>query len=126
MTTQSVGVATASASERRHQQVRSALLALHRTLIEQERHDYELLYGRVGASGFLQALVNEPELAWLRPLTSALAELDQDELSDDWEALRDRVRRLLRADEPGRYGELFERSPEVAYAHSATLHALRG
>lgn len=124
MTMLPVGATTASAPSRRHQRVRSELLALHRALIMEERRDYELLHGQVGAGGFLHALVNEPELGWLAPYTSLLAELDQDELPADWDVLRGQLRVLLRVD--GRYGELFERSPDVAYAHAATLFALRG
>ncbi|HEX5658536.1 MAG TPA: hypothetical protein VFX59_15140 [Polyangiales bacterium] len=124
MTMQAVGVATAPAGSRRHQRVRTELLALHRALIAEERRDYELLHGRVGAGGFLQALVNEPELQWLAPYTSVLTELDQDELPENWDTLRGQLRQLLRLE--SRYGELFDRSPDVSYAHAATLFALRG
>jgi hypothetical protein len=120
MTMLSVGVA----SHRRHQKVRHELLALHRALIQEERRDYELLRGRQGAGAFLQALLDDAELAWLGPYTSLLAELDQDELPEDWDALRGRLRALLQLE--GRYAELFEQSPDVAFAHAATLHALRG
>jgi hypothetical protein len=124
MTMLPVGVATAPAPSRRHQRVRTELLALHRALIAEERRDYELLHGQVGAGGFLHALVNEPELKWLAPYTSVASEIDQDEVPEDWDALRGQVRQLLRVE--GRYGELFERSADVAYAHAATLFALRG
>lgn len=124
MTMHSVGVATAPAPSRRHQRVRTELLALHRALIAEERRDFELLHGQVGAGTFLHALVNEPELHWLAPYTTALSEIDQDELPEDWNGLRGQLRQLLRIE--GRYGELFERSPDVAYAHAATLFALRG
>jgi hypothetical protein len=124
MTMLPVGVATAPAPSRRHQRVRTELLALHRALLAEERRDYELLHGQVGAGGFLHALVNEPELEWLAPYTTALSEIDQEELPEDWDALRGQVRQLLRVE--GRYGELFARSPDVAYAHAATLFALRG
>ncbi|MET0283195.1 MAG: hypothetical protein ABW352_01945 [Polyangiales bacterium] len=124
MTMNTVGVATAPAPSRRHQRVRNELLALHRALIAEERRDFELLHGRVGAGTFLHALVNEPELSWLAPYTSLLAELDQDDLPENWDALRGQLRHLLHVD--GRYGELFERSPDVSYAHAATLFALRG
>jgi hypothetical protein len=124
MTMLPVGVATAPAPSRRHQRVRTELLALHRALIAEERRDYELLHGQHGAGAFLQVLVNEPALQWLAPYTSVLAELDQDELPEDWDAQRGKLRQLLRVD--GRYGELFERSADVAYAHAATLFALRG
>jgi hypothetical protein len=123
MTMNQVGVTTAPPS-RRHQRVRNELLALHSALIAEERRDYEVLHGRVGAGTFLHALVNEPELRWLAPYTSVLAELDQDELPEDWDELRGQLRHLLAVE--GRYGELFERSPDVSYAHAATLFSLRG
>ncbi len=124
MTMQSVGVATASAPSRRHQRVRTELLALHRALIAEERRDYELLHGQVGAGTFLHALVNEPDFSWLAPYTSVLSELDQDDLPENWDELRGTLRQLLLVE--GRYGELFERSADVAYGHAATLFALRG
>ncbi|HEY6881952.1 MAG TPA: hypothetical protein VI299_28180 [Polyangiales bacterium] len=124
MTMQPVGVATASASQRRHQRVRTELLSLHRALIAEERLDFELMHGKLGAGTFLHALVHEPAFAWLGPYTSLLAELDQDDLPEDWDGLRGQLRQLLVLE--GRYGELFERSPDVAYAHAATIHALRG
>lgn len=130
MTMQSVGVAT-SAPHRRHQRVRHELLALHRALIAEERKDYELLHGQVSAGAFLHALVNEAELAWLQPFTALLSELDEEDVPEDWDALRGRLRELLRfhdVDTPSarRYSALFERSPDVSYAHAATMFALRG
>lgn len=112
----------------RQQRLHGEFSALHRALIDEERREYELVHGQVSAGTFLHALVNEAAFEWLRPMTKLLAELGEG--APDGETLSTRLRALLRVDHEGnaaerRYSELFERSPDVAYAHAATLHALR-
>src|SRR5262252_5609985 len=49
---------------------RTALLSLHRALVDAERRAYEKTHGRIADGEFLQALTRDPSLAWLAPLTS--------------------------------------------------------
>src|SRR5687767_7029024 len=56
---------------------RTALLDLHRALVEGERRDYEKAHGRVSGGDFLQALIRDPAFAWLTPLTRLIARLDE-------------------------------------------------
>lgn len=115
-----------------HTTLRSALLSLHRALIESERRAYEKTYGRTASGDFLQALVHEPSLAWLAPLTSLIARLD--ELGEDKAAIaqrrtwRARIRAMLagrsNAEFAAKYAERIEASADVAFAHAAALHAL--
>ena len=105
---------------------RNALLSLHRVLVDLERRTYEKTRGRVSGGEFLQALVRDPSLAWLAPLTSQIARLD--ELAEAKEAAaqrrtwRARTRSLLRGAD---YAKRVESSPDVAFAHAAALHTLK-
>jgi hypothetical protein len=110
-------------------EIRAALLSLHRSLIDFERGAYEKARGRTSSGEFLQALVRDPSFNWLAPLTSQIARLD--ELADMGETAteattrrrtwRARTRSLLRGSE---YARRVESSPDVAFAHAAALHAL--
>lgn len=113
--------------------LRTALLCLHRALVEFERRAYEKTHGRTSSGEFLQLLVRDPSLAWLAPLTSHIGRLD--ELGDAKEAAarrrtwRARTRSLLSAGSDGPFGTEYakriEVSPDVAFAHAAALHTLR-
>jgi hypothetical protein len=114
--------------------VRSALISLHRALLEFERRAYEKAHGRKTSGAFLQALVRDPSLAWLAPLTSLIARLD--ELDDGAGATtqrrtwRARARSMLGARGKGefdaKYADRIQLSPDVAFAHAAAAHALAG
>ena len=84
------------------EKLRSPLLEVHRTLLEAERAEYERSHGKVSPAQFLQALIDDPQFAWLKPLTTLVASLD--------EVLAD-------ADFQKRYLEALQRHPEVAVAH---------
>ena len=111
---------------------RSRLVSLHGALVEFERRAYEKAHGRTAGGTFLQALVRDPALGWLAPLTSLIARLD--ELGEGQDAAarrrtwRARARSLLGRRGQGEFGakcaERIEHSPDVAFAHAATLHAL--
>jgi hypothetical protein len=105
---------------------------LHRTLLEAERRDYERLRGRVSDGQFLDAVLKDPYFAWLGPLTSLIAMLDEleaegHEAGKDWLA---RVRALLTPaggeDFHRRYESSLQRHPEVVVAHGAVMRALPG
>lgn len=98
------------------------LLDLHRALVAAEREHYERARGRLPDPKFLEALLNDPQLRWLAPLTALVARLEE---VDDAEA-----RDLLRPDPSGnafqrRYAEALQRSADVAVAHGRTMSALR-
>lgn len=89
---------------------RNPLLDLHKTLIDAERREYERSRGRVTDGQFLKALVEDPALTWLKPLTALIASLDG--LLEDKEFHR-------------RYAEVLQRSPEAVVAHGLTIRALQ-
>jgi hypothetical protein len=113
--------------------VRTTLLSLHRALVEFERRAYEKTHGRTSGAEFLQVLVRDPSLAWLAPLTSQIARLD--ELGDGTDATaqrrtwRARTRALLSGASKGPFGTAYaERvnlNPDVAFAHAEAVRAFR-
>jgi len=61
------------ASELRH-----AVLDLHKVLMDAQRIRYERLHGRISTSGeFLGIVLEHPQFAWLRALSSLIARLDE-------------------------------------------------
>ena len=114
--------------------LRTSLLSLHQALVEFERRGYEKTHGRVAGGEFLQALLRDPALAWLAPLTALIARLDDIGDGKDTAAqrrtLQARVRAMLTArgdsDFAGRCAERIQLSPDVAFAHAAAMHALGG
>ena len=116
---------------------RTALLDLHRALVEGERRGYEKAHGQVSAGDFLQALIHDPAFAWLAPLTRPIARVDE---LEDGEAqgaqpeaaatLLAAIRELLSLRREGsefqrQYAERIDRDPELAVAHGIALAELR-
>jgi len=118
------------------QRLRSALLDLHRQLVELERREYEKWHGRQSAGDFLQVLAYGDELRWLEPLSRLIVMLDEalDGKADAAltpAAVVQRAKALLRLDREAsedyaqRYAKHFDQSPELAVAHTAVLAVLR-
>jgi hypothetical protein len=114
-----------------------ALLELHKELLEIVRGEVELRRGSpIPAGLFLQALLEDPSLQWLRPLSALIVELEtlseQKEPIDRADAIRiaDEVELHVSPSEKShsalaqRYEELLQRSPEVVVAHGRVRAAL--
>jgi hypothetical protein len=106
--------------------MRRALLDLHGALVEAERREYERVRGRLTDRAFLQALISDPDLAWLNPLTALIVRLE--EVPDPADCVAE-VRQLLKPDENGSafqrcYAAAMQRSAEVVVAHGQVLRAL--
>src|SRR5919205_1017884 len=56
--------------------LRHALLHLHKTLLEWERTAYERIHGRVAGHALLQALLKDPQFAWLHPISELIVTID--------------------------------------------------
>ncbi len=127
---------TTSIMEMRLGPARDAVLRLHRALLETERVAWQRLNGCVVNNGeLLQLAIHDPWFAWLRPLTTLIAAMDEAiyERSPDAEArvpeLLSATRDLLHPDDDGtdfqqRYFEFVQRSPEVAVAHGEVMKVL--
>src|SRR3954466_16130054 len=57
--------------------LRKSLLHLHKTLLEWERAGYERIHGRASPGTLLTALMNDPQFAWLRPLSELIVRIDE-------------------------------------------------
>ena len=58
--------------------LRHAVLDLHKALMDAQRIAYERIHGRISTSGeFLGLVLEHPEFAWLRALSSLIARLDE-------------------------------------------------
>ncbi|MDN5942056.1 MAG: hypothetical protein L0H94_09255 [Nitrospira sp.] len=118
-------------------QLRRALLRLHKALLDDERVSYERVYGRIASNGeFLQLVLGHAWFAWLRPLSQLVAQLDElgdeDESSGgaDTTTLIASVRTLLTPLEEGtgfgkHYYDALHRTPDVGLAHAAVRALLR-
>jgi hypothetical protein len=119
------------------QDVRTPLLDLHRVLLDTERREYERDRGRLPDGEFLAALLKDPVLAWLSPLTGLIGRLDELLEEDGPQSAREieacvaQVRALLKPDPAGaqfqrKYAEVLQRSPAAVVDHGRTMRALKG
>ncbi len=111
-------------------QLSQALLRLHKALLDAERLSYERVHGRIESNGaFLQLILGDSWFAWLRPLSTAMARLDELAESDpatsadEIAALLASVRSLLTPSETGEgfarhYYDALQRAPDVGLAHA--------
>ena len=58
-------------------EVRRGLLRLHKALIDAERRAFERGRGQVTNAQLLQALIDDPFFAWLRPYSRLIVEIDE-------------------------------------------------
>ena len=112
------------------QELRDALLDLHKTLIDSERAVYETNVGPINSPHhFLQLLSGDPWFAWLRPVSQLIVAMDealdaQEPLtSDSIDALmNESVFLLIPAERGGEFGERYmaalQRDPHVVLAHA--------
>ena len=112
------------------QELHSALLKLHKALLDSEKIVYERNVGPIQSlNHFFQLLTNDPYFAWLRPISQLIVAID--ETLDDKEALtNDSVDSLMRqsvfllvpAQSTGEFAERYvaalQRDPRVILAHA--------
>ena len=111
-------------------QVRTALLRLHKTLLDFERNAYERAHDKIANSyAFLQLVMSDPWFAWLRQLSELIVEMDELLAAKEPPreatagALIQQASILLTPSESGsefqkKYFTAMQRSPEVVLAHS--------
>jgi hypothetical protein len=119
-------------------ELRDALLRLHKTLMDSERAGYEQTFGKISSPyHFLKLLTEDPWFAWFRPVSQLIAAMD--EALDAKEplspaavnSLMSRARTMLVPAEGGEgfsqhYDEALQRDPDVVFAHAAVAKLLRG
>lgn len=123
--------AAGAASEgalRRLGELRGALLALHKTLLDAERVMYESMHGRVTGGELLQLVISDPHFAWLRGVSRLVVRIDEllagaePATAEEADVLLKGARGLLRPDEEGdefgrRYFAALQREPDAVLAH---------
>jgi hypothetical protein len=110
--------------------VRTALLRLHKTLLDFEREGYERAHGKIGSPyEFLNLVMQNLWFAWLRQLSELIVEMDEllaakeTPNEDTAVALIQQARMLLTPAESGsefqkKYFTAMQQSPEVVLAHA--------
>ena len=119
-----------NAIRQRLQELRNALLVLHKALIDSERVGYEKAVGGIQSPNhFLQLLTSDPWFAWLHPLSQLIVAMEEaletkEPVTDaDAEALIKQTSRLLVASEEGggfsrHYFDALQRDPDVVMTHA--------
>ena len=111
---------------------RPALLALQATLLQAERRERERMLGRMALGTWYAAILEDPTLAWLRPLGQLVADLDaaMDEAVKSETPIAPQAIEAFAAQAraclvPGpRYLELLQEYPDVVFAHRDAVRAL--
>jgi len=118
-------------------ELRTRLLALHKTLLDDAKVAYELDRGRIASVGvLLQLVISDPWFAWLHQLSELVVRIDEMTAPDstaadaDARALFEQVDRLLVPSESGdpfarRYDEAMQRQPAVVLAHGDVKRLLK-
>jgi catechol 2,3-dioxygenase len=117
--------------------LRTRLLALHKTLLDDAKIAYEMDRGRIPSTGaLLQLVIGDPWFAWLQQLSGLIVRIDEMTAAEarateaDARALFDQVDRLLIPSETGaefarRYFEALQRQPAVVLAHGDVKRVLK-
>ncbi len=116
--------------------LRKALLHLHKTLLDWEQSAYERVHGRVSAAELLKAIVEDPQFAWLRPISELIVRIDTTVETEppagavEVEALVARARAVTAADESGtphaqRYHTALQEHPDAVFAHRDVANVLK-
>ena len=112
------------------QELRAALLDLHKTLIDSERAVYETRVGPINSPHhFLQLLSGDPWFAWLRPVSQLIVAMDEaldakEPLTSDGVdvLMNESVFLLVPAERGGEFGDRYvaalQRDPHVVLAHA--------
>ncbi len=119
------------------EEVRHALLALHKTLVDSERVTYEKTVGAIRSPNqFLQLLTTDPWFAWLQPLSQLIVSIDEALDSKDEpltqatvDATIKEANLLLSPSETGEgfshhYFDALQRDPDVVIAHADVMKLL--
>ena len=116
--------------------VRTALLRLHKTLLDYEREAYEREHEKIANSyQLLNLVMSDPWFAWLRQLSELIVEMDELLAAKDAPqentglALIRQAELLLTPAEAGsefqrKYFAAMQQSPEVVLAHSEFARVL--
>ncbi len=129
-------VAEVRQAEKLLSDLREALLRLHKTLLDWERSGYERIHGRQTSNDLLNALLNDPQFAWLRPISQLIVRIDEllgektPPMRNDVEAVVSQVKTLTSPNAEGniyerRYDTVLQEHPDAVFAHRDVLKLLK-
>jgi hypothetical protein len=127
-----------SAYAPRLSEIRNALVALHKALVDYDRVRYEKTVGTIRSPNhFLELVMGDPWFAWLHPISQLIVSMDQ--ALDEKEpltmaaadALVQQAGSLLVATESGEgfskhYFDALQDDPDVVFAHAEATKLIRG
>ena len=108
---------------------RDLLLKLHKSMVDLEREMYEGIHGQQSPAQFLNLLLEDEDMAWLRKFSMLIVEIDEmfdlkDKVTDEMvDANLQKVRELVAMTETddyfkAKYQFALQRAPEAASLHS--------
>ncbi len=113
----------------------AGLLRLHALLLDRERRAYEDRHGPVGSRELLELLLHDAHFAWLRSLSTLMAQIDAQVDADEPVAAGDaqgffrEAYRLLKSGDRGafqdKYRDALQQSPDVVMTHAGISEVLR-
>jgi len=121
---------------KRLEEVRQALLALHKAIVDSERITYENTVGKIQSPNhFLQLLTGDPWFAWLQPFSQLIVSMDEaldpkEQLTTNIiDAVLKQTRLLLTPSESSEgfarhYFDALQRDPDVVIAHGEVMKLL--
>jgi hypothetical protein len=106
--------------------LRTALLALHKAVLGVERRQLERVHGRLANAEFLQIVSDPVRYGWLKPFSNLILAFDDEEHDGD---VREEAKALFlppKADTPfgRRYLSLMQREPGLVVEHRAVTRLL--
>ncbi len=120
----------------RLEEVRQALLALHKAIVDSERITYEKTVGAIQSPNhFLKLLTEDPWFAWLQPFSQLIVSMDEaldpkEQLTASMvDAALKQTRLLLTPSESSEgfarhYFDALQRDPDVVIAHGELMKLL--
>jgi hypothetical protein len=116
--------------------LRKVLLNLHKTLLDWERAAYERIHGRTTPGELLKVIMEDPQFAWLRPISELIVRIDETlemeapDVPSDVDALVSRARSVVAPDESGtpyaqRYRTALQEHPDAVFAHRDVTNVLK-
>jgi hypothetical protein len=129
-------VAEVQQAEKLLNDLRQALLRLHKTLLDWERGGYERIHGRQTSNDLLNALLNDAQFAWLRPISQLIVRIDEllgektPPMRNDVDAVVSQVKSLTSPNAEGniyerRYDTVLQEHPDAVFAHRDVLVLLK-
>jgi hypothetical protein len=118
-------------------EIRSALLSLHKALLDSEQEAYERDRGPINSKGELfQLVISDEWFSWLRPISQFIVRIDESLASkeplslDEVNELIAQTKTLLTPAETGtepeeRYYQAIQRDSDIAFMHAKMMNLLK-